>query len=168
MKIWKCSCRNLEDESLLQKDKSCLFYIKVQKIILFINLKPRNMEKKRVLKILLAGMGSSGHITAKDILIEEKPDIIVAAHKKELKSGLQQFAEHLIQQDVKEIHALALVLEEYGIRPAIALNAVTIREDDEYDIQQACLGLRFSSKKEYHVPKKIGKICGKPKGKYRK
>lgn len=80
--------------------------------------------------------------------------------KRKLHRGdIAAFAEHLVDLSTKELKQLAKVLEEeYGIVPAKAASVNSSTEE--------CLvTLRTKPrKKDYYVPKKVGRVNNKPKG----
>ena len=102
-------------------------------------------------------------ISRVEVLSDDAQDIL-ARVKKMPRGSLAVFAAELINLSRKEVQELARILEEeYGIVPAAAQPMVF--EDRPLPVVQEIFIPKHcgKAKKDYYVPKKIGKVNTKPK-----
>lgn len=92
---------------------------------------------------------------------DEKPDVLFVVGSAD-KGSLADFARKLIEMTDKEVQKLAQILgEEYGITSAPVL---VFENRPEPVLREVIISKpRRKAKKDYYVPKKIGKINAKPK-----
>lgn len=82
--------------------------------------------------------------------------------------ALREFAKALVEMKAAEINELAAVLkEEYGIVPAppkvLSKNQETVCKCGAESPKQF---LKKQQSRDYFVPKKMGKVCSKPKKRF--